>query len=48
MKPVNGNTIDWTAYTDEDIQRFIRELEAEQNRRRAKNAKHSKPKFRTW
>jgi DNA-binding protein H-NS len=32
---VNGSSIDWTAYKDEDIQRFIRELEAELNRRRA-------------
>jgi DNA-binding protein H-NS len=39
MKPVNGSSIDWTAYTDEDIQRFIRELEAEQNRRRAEKRK---------
>jgi DNA-binding protein H-NS len=36
---VNGNTIDWTEYKDEDIQRFIRELEAEQNRRRAEKRK---------
>jgi DNA-binding protein H-NS len=36
---VNGSSIDWTAYKDEDIQRFIRELEAEQNRRRAEKRK---------
>jgi hypothetical protein len=39
IKPVNGNTIDWTEYKDEDIQRFIRELEAEQTRRRAEKRK---------
>jgi DNA-binding protein H-NS len=36
---VNGSNIDWTEYKDEDIQRFIRELEAEQNRRRAEKRK---------
>jgi hypothetical protein len=39
MKPVNGSSIDWTAYKDEDIQRFIRELEVELNRRRAEKRK---------
>ena len=32
---MDGSIIDWTEYKDEDIQRFIRELEAEQNKRRA-------------
>jgi DNA-binding protein H-NS len=36
---VNGSTIDWTEYKDKDIQRFMRELEAEQNRRRAEKRK---------
>ena len=36
---MDGSSIDWTAYTDEDIQRFIRELETEQNRRRAEKRK---------
>ena len=36
---MNGNTIDWTEYKDEDIQRFIHELETEQNRRRAEKRK---------
>ena len=36
---MNGSSIDWTEYKDEDIQRFIRELEAEQNRRRAEKRK---------
>jgi DNA-binding protein H-NS len=36
---VNGSSIDWTEYKDEDISRFLRELEAEQNRRRAEKRK---------
>jgi DNA-binding protein H-NS len=36
---VNGSTIDWTEYKDEDIQRFIRELEVEQNRRKTEKRK---------
>jgi DNA-binding protein H-NS len=36
---VNRDSTEWTAYKDEDIQRFIRELEAEQNRRRAEKRK---------
>jgi H-NS histone family len=36
---VNGSSIDWTEYKDEDIQRFIHELEAEQNRRRVEKRK---------
>jgi DNA-binding protein H-NS len=36
---VNRDSIDWTAYKDEDLQRFIRELETEQNRRRAEKRK---------
>ena len=36
---MNGSSIDWTEYTDEDISRFLRELEAEQNRRRAEKRK---------
>ena len=36
---MNRDSIDWTAYKDEDIQRFIRELETEQNRRRAEKRK---------
>ena len=36
---MNRSSIDWTEYTDEDIERFLRELEAEQNRRRAEKRK---------
>ncbi len=36
---MNGSSIDWTEYKDEDIQRFIHELEAEQNRRRVEKRK---------
>jgi DNA-binding protein H-NS len=36
---VNRSSIDWTEYTDEDISRFLRELEAEQNRRRVEKRK---------
>jgi DNA-binding protein H-NS len=36
---VNGGTIDWGEYKDEDLQRFIRELEAELNRRRDEKRK---------
>ncbi len=36
---MNGSSIDWTEYKDEDISRFLRELEAEQNRRRAEKRK---------
>ena len=36
---MNGSSIDWTAYKDEDLQRFIRELEAELNRRRDEKRK---------
>ncbi|MDQ3831117.1 MAG: H-NS histone family protein [Candidatus Tectomicrobia bacterium] len=36
---MDGSSIDWSEYKDEDIQRFIRELEAEQNRRRAEKRK---------
>ena len=36
---MNGSSIDWTEYKDEDIERFIRELEVELNRRRAEKRK---------
>jgi DNA-binding protein H-NS len=36
---VSGSSIDWTEYKDEDISRFLRELEAEQNRRWAEKRK---------
>ena len=36
---MNGSSIDWTEYTDEDIQRFIRELQAEQHRRAVEKRK---------
>jgi DNA-binding protein H-NS len=36
---VNGSSIDWAEYKDEDLQRFIRELEAELIRRRDEKRK---------
>jgi DNA-binding protein H-NS len=33
-KPVDGKVIDWTEYTDEELDRFISELEALRKKRR--------------
>jgi DNA-binding protein H-NS len=36
---VDGKVIDWAEFSDEEIERFIVELEAEQNRRRTEKRK---------
>jgi hypothetical protein len=36
---MNGNSIDWTAHSDDDLARFLAELAAEQEHRKAEKRK---------
>ena len=44
---MNGSTIDWNEYTDEDIERFVRELAFEQEKRRQEKRQALKEQINT-